>query len=509
MMKNTQPDYSSLFKQTPAAIAVITGPTYLFEYVNEAYTRLIGKTDLIGKAVEKALPEVREQGFIELLDGVYSSGKPYIGNEVAVTLNTGVDHEPETSYVNFIYQPIKDDHGRTTGIFAHVTDVSELVRARILTEKLKIEAEEQAAKYDTVLNALQDHVYYFGLDGTFEYGNKAVLEPFGMKKPSELVGKSLADLFEKSLATKLAKDVQMVIKTKKSITSAADYIDAYEVHNYYEYIFSPVYDAKGNVTIVAGLSRNITERRLTDTLRAETVNLKAQRNALAALNIAKDEFISVASHQLRTPATTVKQYLSMILAGYAGDIPEAVRKYLKTAYESNERQLTVINDLLKTAQIDSDIFTLDTGFYDASQLVQEAVDEFMPTAALRRQTIYYTQHETCALHVDASEIKLAVENLIGNASKYSPVGSSITITVSQTKAYVHISIQDEGVGIAKENRRKIFDKFTRLDNKLSDTVTGTGLGLYFVKRVVDLHGGTIKVTSELNKGTLFTICLPR
>lgn len=227
------------------------------------------------------------------------------------------------------------------------------------------------------------------------------------------------------------------------------------------------------------------------------------------LERAKDEFISLASHQLRTPATAVKQYLGMLQAGYAGEVPEKLEPFINTAYSANERQLTIINDLLKTAQLESGQYVLVKDEYDLEQLLQEVVEAYKPVIAMRHQVISVVIEAPGIIKADIPELKVALSNLLENASKYSPEGSNITLRGTVKPKVVTITVEDEGVGIDNDNLTKIFDKFTRLDNELSDTVNGSGLGLYFVNKIVTLHEGTIHVRSKAHKGSAFTITLPR
>jgi signal transduction histidine kinase len=245
-----------------------------------------------------------------------------------------------------------------------------------------------------------------------------------------------------------------------------------------------------------------------DVLAKSTELLEQQKQQLLLVNQAKDEFISLASHQLRTPATGVKQYLGMILEGYAGVVPSYLQSYLRTAYNSNERQLSIIDDLLKTARIDSGNFSLSKVEYDICELIDEVIQEYVPVTTIRKQKIVYKPTTSCFVKIDVAELKVAIANLIENASKYSPYESTIEIQVKHTKEHIKICVKDSGVGISKKDLSKIFDKFTRIDNELSDTVNGSGLGLYFVKRIIKMHEGTVNVKSELHHGSTFSVALP-
>ena len=228
------------------------------------------------------------------------------------------------------------------------------------------------------------------------------------------------------------------------------------------------------------------------------------------LNKTKDEFISLASHQLRTPATGVKQYLGMVLEGMAGEVAPAQYGLLQKAYESNERQLTIVSDLLKVAQVDAGKVLIRQKEIDIVALLQDVAKEQQATYAMRHQQLAVTQNSSEAIaYVDPDKIRMVLENMIDNASKYSDPGKSISVNVSSDEGMVRVDIVDQGVGIAPEDIDRLFEKFNRIHNHLSNHVGGTGLGLYWAKKIIDLHGGIIKVVSVLGEGSTFSVFLPK
>lgn len=231
---------------------------------------------------------------------------------------------------------------------------------------------------------------------------------------------------------------------------------------------------------------------------------------LLELNQAKDEFISVASHQLRTPATGVKQYLGMVLEGFMGEVPEAQRTMLEKAYESNERQLRIVSDLLKVAQVDAGKVVLRRDVVPVRQLLEDILKEQRDTFAARQQTteLVGANGESYAW-IDRDAVRMALENIIDNAGKYSSPHTRVTITIEDKPRAVLVHIQDEGVGIKKSDQSRLFQKFSRIENPLSTTVGGTGLGLYWAKRIIDLHDGRLSFTSDPGKGSTFSILLPK
>lgn len=233
---------------------------------------------------------------------------------------------------------------------------------------------------------------------------------------------------------------------------------------------------------------------------------KQKIEQLVKLNRAKDEFISIASHQLRTPVTTVKQYTAMLLDGLAGELSEEQRSFLQRAYESNERQLAIINGLLKVAQIDAGGMELALQSTDIGRLVKEAVEDFTPHFQQAGQVLTCTATEGLILEVDENALRMVVDNLLENAQKYSESGAKTQIEIIENTANVEIIISDQGVGV--DAPEQLFQKFSRVSNKLSTEVGGTGLGLYWAQSIARLHGGDLTYSTNQPQGSRFTISLP-
>jgi PAS domain S-box-containing protein len=269
---------------------------------------------------------------------------------------------------------------------------------------------------------------------------------------------------------------------------------------------------KGEVTMWVGSSTDIedvkTNMQKKLELEEKTEILTRQQNDLLELNAAKDEFIRLASHQLRTPATGVKMYIGMLMGGYADEPTKQQMQMLDQAYKSNDRQLHIIDDLLKVATVDAGKVLLNKEPCNLESLVEEVVEELHHTVANRKQHIVFINpHADISAEVDKRYIRMVIENIIDNASKYSPENTTITINITQ-KEFKEITIIDQGVGIAKRDQSLLFRKFSRIHNAMSISAAGTGLGLYWAKEIITLHGGTIAINSKLRHGSTFTIQLP-
>ena len=231
---------------------------------------------------------------------------------------------------------------------------------------------------------------------------------------------------------------------------------------------------------------------------------------LVELNRSKDEFISIASHQLRTPATGVKQYVGMLLEGFAGDLSETQKSLLQKAYDSNERQLKIVSDLLKVAQVDAGKVMLKKSPVNINAFLQDIVSDQQGIYESRNQTLVFEplSHDV-EVSLDVASMHMVLDNIIDNASKYSNEHMQVIVSATIKGSELFISIEDEGVGIQPEHRARVFEKFSRLDNSLSTKVGGNGLGLYWARKIVSLHGGKIGHVPNKKNGTTFVIKLPK
>lgn len=224
----------------------------------------------------------------------------------------------------------------------------------------------------------------------------------------------------------------------------------------------------------------------------------------------KDGLISLASHQLRTPATGVKQFLGMVLEGYAGEVTGQQKTMLNKAYQSNERQLEIINQILHVSRADSGRLAINKERLDINVLIKSVLDEFRPSIRERNQRIIFKKSASkIMLMADKQYLTMVIDNLLSNASKYSKPHTAIHVDVSQNTKEIALSVSDKGVGIDERDIHKLFQKFSRIDNELSIEAGGNGIGLYLSREIVLLHGGTIDIESSPGEGSRFTVTLPK
>ncbi len=226
------------------------------------------------------------------------------------------------------------------------------------------------------------------------------------------------------------------------------------------------------------------------------------------LDLAKEEFVSLASHQLRTPATGVMTILSMLAAEDFGPLNERQQTYIQKAIRTNDRQLQIIEDLLNAARVDAGKMQLDPQQADIVSVLSEVVADHQAIIKSRSQAVHLEAPKSYQMMFDVQKMRMVFDNLISNASKYSHAGSDIDVIFKIKTDYAILSVRDYGVGISQNDSARLFTKFTRIDNELSAAVGGTGLGLFLVKGVVELHHGNIAVTSIPGQGSTFLIRIP-
>lgn len=251
-----------------------------------------------------------------------------------------------------------------------------------------------------------------------------------------------------------------------------------------------VTDKQGKAQTLYGIMQDVTDER--------------------ALEIAKGDFVSLASHQLRTPASGVRMLLAMLRDGYGGPLRSEQKQMVEQAYDANERLLRIADDLLNVAKLESGRIVLHPREVDLRTWLETlCVQQKMLAHQEQLKLVVDLPKKAVPWQVDPARLSMAIDNLLSNARKYTPPRGTITVTLQAGPRLCRILVSDTGTGMTKAEIGNLFGKFTRLDNAASKGTDGTGLGLYLAKSIVDLHGGSIHVQSKPGKGSTFTVRLPR
>lgn len=240
-----------------------------------------------------------------------------------------------------------------------------------------------------------------------------------------------------------------------------------------------------------------------------TKELRASNAQLQKLDEAKDEFVSMASHQLRTPLTSVKGYISMVLEGDAGKISDMQRHLLSEAFTSSERMVHLINDFLNVSRLQTGKFMVDRRPVDMAKITSQEVDSLKTTAGARNLKLKYRKPSYFpTLYIDEGKIRQVIMNFIDNAIYYSSEFSTITVGLEIVDGDVILTVHNEGMGVPESEKAHLFTKFFRAANARKQRPDGTGVGLFLSKMVVTAHGGKMVFSSEPNEGTTFGFRLP-
>lgn len=224
---------------------------------------------------------------------------------------------------------------------------------------------------------------------------------------------------------------------------------------------------------------------------------------------AKTEFVSLASHQLRTPLTSVSWYTEMLLNKDVGSLNEKQKEYLSEIYIGNRRMIGLVDDILNTSRIDMGTLLIETKIIILPEIAKSVLDEMAPLLQDKKMEIKkYFEANLPKIKADPELIRIVLQNLLSNSLKYTPASGSIIVRMKKHNSHVLIEVSDSGYGIPEKQKSRIFTKMFRADNIRGRETDGTGLGLYIVRAIVEQHGGRVWFESEENKGTTFYVSLP-
>lgn len=251
-------------------------------------------------------------------------------------------------------------------------------------------------------------------------------------------------------------------------------------------------------------------KRLRQEVNTATRELRHSNAQLHKIDEVKDEFLSIASHQLRTPLTSVKGYISLVLDGDAGPVNAQQKHLLNEAFASSQRMVSLIEDFLNMSRLQTGRFVLDTQPSDIVAMITDEVNVLRSTATARSMTLNF--HKTgklpSSIVADESKLRQVVMNFIDNAIYYSHEGGVIEVKLGRKAGKLVFTVEDNGIGVPKSAQARLFGKFYRASNARKQRPDGTGVGLYLAKKVVTEHGGHIIFSSREGRGSTFGFSLP-
>jgi PAS domain S-box-containing protein len=361
-------------------------------------------------------------------------------------------------------------------------------------EKEKNSLAEQKAKDEAMLSSIGDGVIAVDQDEKIILVNPQAENLLGFKK-EELLNRRFIDTLqlvdEEDVAIPSAeRPIQKVFDTNKKNTSRDLYYIRKNKTKLSVVITSAPIILNGTTVGAINVFRDITKEKEIDK--------------------AKTEFVSLASHQLRTPLSAVNWYSEMLINGDVGKLTQDQLKYMGEIYKGNQRMVDLVNALLDVSRIELGTFAIDPEKVNIIDLTKDIVKEIKHTADEKKILLKEDYGKNFPeILIDAKLFQIIIQNLLSNAVKYTPAKGTVTLTMSDRYPNIIIEVKDNGYGIPEAQKPQIFTKLFRADNVRAKDTEGTGLGLYIVKAIVERSGGKIWFESEENKGTTFFIELPK
>jgi len=363
--------------------------------------------------------------------------------------------------------------------------------ARLDHERLLNKAQlNEMRRFKLAVANVSDQIVISDKDGMVLYANKAtetntgyaIDEVIGLKA-GKLWGNQMPREYYKQMWKRLTKDKKVFVGEIKNRRKDGQYYDA-------KINISPVLDEDGRVSFFVGIERDITKEKEVDR--------------------AKSDFISIASHQLRTPLTVVKGYMSMLLENDFGKVPAKQREQLLKVYESNERLISLVADLLNVSRIESGKMSFEFQNLDIEPLVASVVTEITNLAKAKHNYLHYNKpkYKLPKVSADPDKLRQVLSNLIENSVKYTVAGGT-EVSLELANDEIRFCVRDTGLGISPADMSKIFEKYSRGDQVTTKAVAGTGLGLYVCKMMIENDEGRIWAESDgEGKGARFYFALP-
>jgi PAS domain S-box-containing protein len=346
-------------------------------------------------------------------------------------------------------------------------------------------------KFKLAVEGASDHIIITDPEGIILYANNGVEKITGFSS-REVVGHKAGakDLWGGLMPLEFYKTLWETIKIKKEVFSQEISNKRKDgTHYIAQSTISPILDQNKKVLFFVGIERDITKAKDIDRM--------------------KTEFISLASHQLRTPLSAMKWFLELLLTSDSGKLTKDQTKYISNINISNERMIELVNSLLSVSRIESGRIVIDPKPTDIKTMLEGVIQEVEKMAEdkeIKLSLSVPTQLEK--LNVDPKLMRNVYSNLVTNAIKYTPKNGKVSIIVSKKDDKLLSQVTDTGYGIPKEEQPKMFEKFFRAANILKKEPNGNGLGLYLVKEIVESSNGRIWFESKENEGTTFWFEIP-
>ena len=468
----------SIVEEATVATALYMGKGMVIELANDAMLELWGKNrSVIGKPLRDALPELEGQPFHDLLQNVYSTGEIYWGEEDRVDLMH--DGKMETGFFNFTYKPLRDGKGEIYGILNMAIDVTEMVNSRNLLK-------EREEHFRLLADLMPEKVMNTNSKGEAIYFNQNWLEYTGLSN-FELMDTQWTELIHEEDHGEFMRNWQ------KSLQSGVRFETEVRLRNKAgKYLWhlnrvDAVRDEQGEVKMWISTS-------------TEIQRLKEEEKR-------KGDFLKMVSHELKTPVTSIKGYVQLLLnmlQPVEDKLPAGIP--LKPSLERIDNQVIrltrLISEMLDLSRLEENKLELNKNVFSINDLVDQTVQDIKLTNTQHQMIVFHS----CRAEVEADRDRIGqvLINFITNAIKYSPESQNIEIHIIEAGPNnVGVSVRDKGIGIDEKYHKNIFKRFYRIGGVNEETYSGFGIGLYLANEIIERHNGSIEVKSRKGIGSEF------
>lgn len=466
----------NLFMQAPVGFSLLLGDDHKIELVNAMALRFTGRgEESVGRPIVEVMPEIEKQGYIKLLDRVKRDGESFNLKESAVRLvKDGVE---KMIYLDIFFHPFYKDK-KIAGVLALFMNVSERVA-------IKRNVEEMRERFETMANNIPNLAWIANADGEIFWYNNRWYEYTGTL-PAEVEGWGWQSVHDPKNLPAVLENWKQSLTTGEPFEMTLSLRGTDKIFRPFLTRIVPIRDNHGKIIRWLGTSTDITKQKEVEKM--------------------KDDFISIASHELKTPLTTIKAYgqLAEDMLSESGDKKtlETIRRMGKQVTKLN----LLVDDLLDVTKIQKGKLIYKEEFFDLNELLVEVIDDMQRTTATHK--IEYKLDSTAQIFGDRNKIGQVINNLISNSIKYSPNANAINISTQLEEDVVKLGVQDFGIGIMTKNFKKIFAQFYRVSGENQLTFSGMGIGLFICREIVARHGGKIWLRSKIKSGSTFYISLP-
>jgi signal transduction histidine kinase len=542
--------------QARLLMAVLSGPDFIYTYLNDCYHEAIGRRDVLGKPIGVALPELVRQGILDLLEGVYKTGVPFEGREFPVELHR--HGALDTRYFTFVYDAVRGADGAIAAVMVTGHDVTDEVLAKRAASALTLQLEqrnrlvealvaertqalsianeqlmartqeleftqrrlhEQMRQVDqqrvfaeSIIQNVPTGIAYLDRDLIFRVSNP-VYSAFLQLPPEQIVDRYLFDIVSEG-EDQILPFLREVLETGEPHyernfpfvyrTAEGRVRETFWDFVYYPAILSPGGEVDGILVLADEISARVEQEKERNRLQHEYIAALEQNDQM------KDQFLGILSHELRTPLNAIQGFGSILADGVAGDLQPGQTTYLRKMLDSSENMLKLVNDLLDMSRVQAGRFSLDRQVVALAPLLGSVLASLSPEAAHKGHALANEVPPSLPdVLADPQRLSQVLSNLVTNAIKYTPPGGTITVRAFADGAVLRVEVADTGDGVPPDQQSRIFDAFTQVDMTSTRKSGGVGLGLSIVKALVEAHGGVVGVRSDgAGRGSTFFFTVP-